>query len=72
LTAGFFFLSIVVSSATSSLTLSEGSAVSPSTFRIVAATMFFSAALCFLAHWDVNRGRRIRVYDVEEDDGADL
>jgi hypothetical protein len=52
-------------------TLSEGAPISKSQLGwIVAALCLTLAALCFVSHWDTNRGRKRKVVEIvdERDD----
>ncbi len=51
--------------------LSEQVAVSGSVLWTVSAAAAVLAVTCFVAHWDVNRGRRVRQWEIEEE-GEDL
>jgi hypothetical protein len=66
LTAAFFFLGCAVTTVTAALTLSRDAVVSPSVLWITTPWPIFVAGLCFLAHIDVNRGRRVKRYEIEE------
>lgn len=65
---GGIYLGIAGGTATASLTLSPDSAVSPLALLIVTGALVLLAVHCFLANWDANRGRRDKVYDLEEVD----
>jgi hypothetical protein len=64
--AGFSFLTSAAGVLTACLTLSAEVAVSTRDLLIVTASLLVASVLCFLAHWDVNRGRRIKSFEVEE------
>jgi hypothetical protein len=66
LASAFAFLTTAAGTATGSLTLSSGAAVRPLDLWIATAGLLVTAALCFLAHWDVNRGRKAKRYEIEE------
>ncbi|HEY6145922.1 MAG TPA: hypothetical protein VIV13_06580 [Solirubrobacterales bacterium] len=48
------------------LTVSRDAAVGAGELWVAAAGFLLAAALCFGAHWDVNKGRRSRWVEVEE------
>lgn len=60
------FLFCAIGALFTSATLSAEVAVSPLVFWVTAFWIFLVAALCFLAHWDVNRGRRAKEWEIEE------
>jgi hypothetical protein len=63
------FLFAAVSAGISALGLSTDVALRPSELWIIAGGLLLAAALCFRAHWDVNRGRRVREWEIEEKPG---
>jgi len=70
--AGAVLIGIAVAVAISAATLAEGSTITKSQLAwIVAGLCLALAALCFLSHWDTNRGRRPKVIEiVDEQDRA--
>jgi len=71
LAAAFACLSCAAAVVIAVLTLAPDAPVRSSELLIVAVSLIVIAVLCFLAHWDSNRGRRPRRYevkDVAEDD----
>jgi hypothetical protein len=48
------------------LTLSEGAMITRGQLWLLTGAFVTWAATCFLAHWDVNRGRKIKRREVEE------
>jgi hypothetical protein len=66
LSAGFAF-----AAALAALTIAESVRVTAAELWIATAGFAILAATCFLAHWDVNRGRRSRDIEVEEAFGSD-
>jgi hypothetical protein len=52
-----------------SLTLSPGVGLRSSELSIAAASLAAMAVLCFLAHWDTNRGRKPKRYLRKESRG---
>ena len=69
LTAAFAFLSCAAATLITSLALSPGTAVRSSELLITAASLAAMGVLCFLAHWDANRGRRPKRYLLKEHPG---
>ena len=59
--AGFSFAVVIAA-----LTVAEEVAVRPLDLVITAAGLLLASILCFVAHRDVNRGRRSRWIEVEE------
>jgi uncharacterized membrane protein len=72
--AGAALIGIAVAVAIFATALSEKAPVSKSQLGwIVAALCLLLAALCFLAHWDTNRGRKgkvVEIVDERHDPGA--
>jgi hypothetical protein len=56
------FLFSAAATLVTSLTLSPGAKVRPSELLIMAAGLALMGVLCFLAHWDANRGRKPKRY----------
>lgn len=48
------------------LTVSDRAAFGPGQLWVAAAGFLLASGLCFTAHWDVNKGRRSRLVEVEE------
>jgi uncharacterized membrane protein len=69
--AGAVFVGIAVAVAISAATLAEDAPITKSQLAwIVTALCLSLAALCFLSHWDTNRGRRRKTIEIvdESDD----
>jgi heme/copper-type cytochrome/quinol oxidase subunit 3 len=66
LSAAFFFLACAAGTLTAALTLSPESGVHPSQLWIATVALIVISVVCFLAHWDVNRGRKPKRYEVKE------
>lgn len=64
LIAGWALLTTTVGVATTAATASERVIVLPQTVWVIVAALLALAVVCFLAHWDSNRGRRFRHYEV--------
>ncbi|HET7506740.1 MAG TPA: hypothetical protein VFJ53_00125 [Solirubrobacterales bacterium] len=60
------FLFCAVGASLSAATLSREVAMRPSELWITTGGLALAAALCFLAHWDVNRGRKVKKREVKE------
>jgi hypothetical protein len=58
-TSAFAFLTCAAGTIVAALTVSEHAAIQAPGLWIITAGLLLAAALCFAAHWDVNRGRRI-------------
>lgn len=71
--AGAALIGIAVAAAIFATTLSEEAPISKSQLGwIVVALCLLLAALCFLSHWDTNRGRKGKVVEiVDERDDSD-
>lgn len=65
-TLGITFGGFAFTTCLAALALSGKGAVRPVDLWIIAAAFLLAAALCFAAHWDVNRGRRGRWIEWEE------
>ena len=65
-TVGILFVSLAVAAATCALALSEDAAIAPRELWILTGAFAALAATCLLAHWDVNRGRRVKEYETED------
>lgn len=72
--AGAVFVGIAVAVAITAATLSDDAPVTKSQLAwIITALCVALAVLCFLSHWDTNRGRKrktIEIVDEGEDPGA--
>jgi hydrogenase-4 membrane subunit HyfE len=66
LTAAFALLSCAAATLVTSLTLSPGAAVRPSELLITAVGLVAMGLLCLCAHWDTNRGRKPKRYEIRE------
>ncbi len=66
--AGAVLVGIAVAMAIFAITLSEDAPISKSQLGwIVAALCLALAALCFLSHWDTNRGRKRKVVEIVDE-----
>jgi hypothetical protein len=65
-TVGILFVGLAVTAGICALTLPSDAAVGPAELWILTGASAALAVTCFLAHWDVNRGRRARQYEIEE------
>lgn len=65
-TVGIVFLGFAFATGIGALTIPNGMAVRPSELTISAVAFAALATACFLADWDVNRGRRSKRYETEE------
>ncbi len=65
-TGAFAFLTCAIGAIMAALTVSDDAVVRPSELWIATGGLVLAAALCFTAHWDANRGRRSREYEIEE------
>jgi hypothetical protein len=70
-TLGITFAGFGVATVLGTLTISDDAAVRPGELWVATAGFLLAAALCFLAHRDVNKGRRSRWVEVEELPAAD-
>jgi hypothetical protein len=66
-TVAIFLLGGALTAAFGALMLSEGATVTRGELWVASGTFLAWAATCFLAHWDVNRGRKIKRREVEEE-----
>jgi hypothetical protein len=65
-TGAIAFLTSTIGVILLALTVSDDARVTPSQLWVTAGGLILAAALCFAAHWDVNRGRRSKEYEAEE------
>jgi hypothetical protein len=65
-TCAVAFITGSLGAAIAALTASESVAVRSAELWIITCGLTLASALCFLAHWDVNRGRRVKEYETEE------
>lgn len=65
-TVGILFVGLAVTTATCAFTLSDDAAIAPSELWILTGALSALAVTCLLAHWDVNRGRRVKEYETED------
>lgn len=65
-TVGILFVGLAATAGACALTLSGDATLVPRELWILTAALVALAATCFLAHWDVNRGRRVREYEIED------
>jgi hypothetical protein len=68
LAGAFSLLSLAAAVGLACLTLSADAAASPQVLLVIAVALTCGSGLCFTAHWDVNRGRRVESFEIEEDD----
>jgi hypothetical protein len=66
-TSAFAFLTCAAGVGIAAVTRSADAAIRTSELWIVTVALIFAAALCLIAHRDVNRGRKSRIYEIEED-----
>jgi hypothetical protein len=66
LNGAFTFVTFAVGAVTAALTLSADAAIQPSELWVASGAFVFAAALCLVAHWDVNRGRKTKQREIEE------
>jgi hypothetical protein len=66
LNGAFAFITCAVGTIIAALTLSAGAVVRPSELWIATGGLVMAGALCLVAHWDVNRGRRTREREIED------
>lgn len=64
-TVAFFFLAFAIGTGVAALTSDGAGAIQASELWISTGGLLALALVCFLAHWDVNRGRRGREYVLE-------
>jgi predicted MFS family arabinose efflux permease len=66
--AGAVLIGIAVGVAIFAATLSEGAPISkPALGWIAAALCLLLALICFLSHWDTNRGRKGKVVEIVDE-----
>jgi len=65
-TGAIAFLTSTIGVVLLALTVADDARVSPAQLWVAAGGLILAAALCFAAHWDVNRGRRSKEYEAEE------
>jgi hypothetical protein len=65
--AGFAIVALAASVALAAGTVPKSVAVNSAVLWTAAAALAVLAATCFLAHWDVNRGRKVRHSEIEEE-----
>lgn len=65
--AGVSMLTVAVGVIVSSIALSGDGKANAGILWTIAAASTVLALTCFLAHWDVNRGRRVRQAEIEEE-----
>jgi transposase InsO family protein len=65
-TVGILFVGLAATGATCALTLPGDAAIAPSELWIMTGALAVLAVTCFIAHWDVNRGRRAKEYETED------
>jgi uncharacterized membrane protein len=71
--AGAVLVGITVGMATFAATISEAAPISKSALAWIAAGLCFAMALlCFLSHWDVNRGRKRKTIEIVDEDATNL
>lgn len=67
LDVGLLMFTVAVSAAFVALALSDDVKVRALELWIVAVAALLNAATCFVAHWDVNRGRKAKRSEVIEE-----
>jgi len=65
--AGFATIALAASVALAASTVPESVAISAAVLWTAATALAVLAGACFLAHWDVNRGRKVRHSEIEEE-----
>ncbi len=65
-TVAILFAGFACAAGFGALTVSGDAAVKPAVLWVLTGAFVALAATCFLAHWDVNRGRRTKQYETEE------
>jgi membrane protein implicated in regulation of membrane protease activity len=65
-TIAILFAGFAFAAGFGALTVSGDAAIKPAVLWVLTSAFVALAATCFLAHWDVNRGRRTRQYETEE------
>lgn len=65
-TVAILFLGFAFATGAGALMVSKDAAIKPVELWILTGAFFALAITCFLAHWDVNRGRRSKQYETEE------
>jgi hypothetical protein len=70
--AGAVLVGIAAGVAIFAATLSEDAPISKAALGwIVAALCLFLAVICFVSHWDTNRGRKGKVIEIVEEGSSD-
>lgn len=65
--AGWAALTFAASVVLTTITLSGDVGVGTPVLWTIAIASLLLATTCFLAHWDVNRGRKVRHSEIEEE-----
>jgi membrane protein implicated in regulation of membrane protease activity len=64
-----FLLGTALAAGMSALMVSKGAIITGKELWFLSGAFIVWAATCFLAHWDVNRGRKIKTRQIEEVSG---
>ncbi len=67
LTAGFASGTFAAGVVITASTIPKAVAIGTSVLWTIAASFSVIAVICFIAHWDVNRGRKVRHSEIEEE-----
>lgn len=67
--AGWTLLAVAFSAGLALVALQQNVPVSATVLWAVSIASAIQACLCFLAHWDSNRGRKTRVIEIVEEAG---
>lgn len=65
-TVAILFVGFAFAAAIGALTVSKDAVIKPVELWILTGAFLALSVSCFLAHWDVNRGRRTKQYETEE------
>jgi hypothetical protein len=65
-TVAILFLGCAFGAGVAALTVASDAGIGPAELWIFTGAFLALALTCFLAHWDVNRGRRVKEYETEE------
>lgn len=66
-TVAIVFLGFAFATGVSALTVADDVGVSVSELWVSTVALTFLGSICLFSHWDSNRGRRVREYEVEEE-----
>lgn len=65
-TVGIVFVGFAFAGLLGALNISDEAVIRRSELWILTGSFASMALICFLAHWDVNRGRKTREWEIEE------